>query len=392
MMITFDEAFIKIVGSACELGNEIVELSKALNRVLAKNAFSDIDMPPFNKSAMDGFACRREDLQNELTVIETIPAGVDPQKNICENECSRIMTGAVVPNGADCVIMFEYTEEKDGIVKFTGENTSNNFCLKAEDIKNGDLVLKKSTLITPAVIAVLATIGYDKVNVALKPKVGIIATGSELIEPSEKITGAKIRNSNGHQLCAQTIEMGAIANYYGIAKDTHDAIDSAIKKAMNENNLVILSGGVSMGDFDLVPEILKKNGFKFFFESVAMQPGRPTIFGKHEEKDIFCCGLPGNPVSTFIVFATLLKPFLLKLMGCSNEPAAIPLTLAKTIRRRKTIRQSSLPVKIENGNVFPIEYHGPAHINAMCFADGFIRIPVGITELAEGTIVDVELI
>lgn len=391
-MITFDEAFIKVVGSACELGNEIVDLSNALNRVLAGNAFADVDMPPFNKSAMDGYACRREDLQNELTVIETIPAGVEPQKSICENECSRIMTGAVVPNGADCVIMFEFTEEIDGIVKFTGEKTSNNFCHKAEDIKNGDLVLKKGTLITPAVIAVLATIGYDKVKVAVKPKVGIIATGSELIEPSEKITGAKIRNSNGHQLCAQIIEMGAIANYYGIAKDTHDSIDAAIKKAMDENNLVILSGGVSMGDFDLVPEILKKNGFKFFFESVAMQPGRPTIFGKHKEENIFCCGLPGNPVSTFIVFATLLKPFLFKMMGCSNESTAIPLTLAKTIRRKKTVRQSSLPVKIENGKVFPIEYHGPAHINAMCFADGFIRIPVGITELAKGTIVNVQFI
>ena len=391
-MITFDDAFIKVVGSACELGNETVELSNALNRVLSENAFSDSDMPPFNKSAMDGFACRRKDLQNDLTVIETIPAGVVPQKNICENECSRIMTGAVVPKGADCVIMFEFTEEKNDIVKFTSEKTSDNFCRKAEDIKIGDLVLKKGSLITPAVIAVLATIGYDKVKVALKPKVGIIATGSELIEPSEKITGAKIRNSNGHQLFAQIIEMGASANYYGIAKDTHNAIDSAIKKAMSENILVILSGGVSMGDFDLVPEILKKNDFNFFFDSVAMQPGRPTIFGKHRYEDIFCCGLPGNPVSVFMVFETLLKPFLLKLMGYSNDPAAIPLTLAKTIRRKKSVRQSSLPVKIENGKVFPIEYHGPAHINAMCFADGFIRIPVGITELTEGTIVNVELI
>jgi len=391
-MITFDDAFIKVLGSACEIGNETIELSNALNRVLAENAFSDVDMPPFNKSAMDGFACRRKDLQNDLTVIETIPAGVVPKKNICENECSRIMTGAVVPNGADCVIMFEFTEEKNNIIKFTGEKTSDNLCLKAEDIKNGDLVLKKGILITPAVIAVLASIGYDKVKVATKPKIGVIATGSELIEPSEKITGAKIRNSNGHQLCAQIIEMGAIANYYGIAKDTHNAIDSAIKKAMSENNLILLSGGVSMGDFDLVPEILMKNGFKFFFDSVAMQPGRPTIFGKHRDSNIFCCGLPGNPVSVFMVFETLLKPFLYKLMGCFIKPIVIPLTLAKTIRRKKSVRQSSLPVKIENGNVFPIEYHGPAHINAMCFADGFIRIPVGVTELTEGTIVDVELI
>ena len=391
-MITFDDAFIKVVGAACQLGIETVELSKALNRVLAENAFSDVNMPPFNKSAMDGFACRRKDLQNELTVIETIPAGIEPKKNICENECSRIMTGAVVPKGADCVIMFEFTEETNGIVKFTGGKTSDNFCYKAEDIKNGDLVLNKGCLITPAVIAVLATIGYDKVKVATKPKVGIIATGSELIEPSEKRTGAKIRNSNGHQLCAQTIEMGAIANYYGIAKDTHNAIDTAIKKAMSENNLVVLSGGVSMGDFDLVPEILENNDFNFFFDSVAMQPGRPTIFGKHRSAGIFCCGLPGNPVSVFMVFATLLKPFLFKLMGCSIETVVIPLTLAKTIRRKKSVRQSSLPVKIENGKVIPIEYHGPAHINVMCLADGFIRIPVGTIELAEGTIVNVRLI
>ena len=391
-MITFDDALKQVVGSACELGIETVKLSDSLNRVLAENAFSDFDMPPFNKSAMDGFACRRKDLQNELTVIETIPAGVEPQKYICENECSRIMTGAVVPDGADCVIMFEFTEETDGIVKFTGEKTSDNFCFKAEDIKKGDLLLKKGTIISPQIIAVLAAIGYDTVKVSAKPKVGIIATGSELVEPSGKITGAKIRNSNGHQLFAQVSELGAIPNYYGIAKDTHNAIDAAIKKAMKENDLVILSGGVSMGDFDLVPGILENNNVQFFFDSVAMQPGRPTIFGKHRCEDVFCCGLPGNPVSVFIVFVTLLKPFLYKLMGCSFRSVAIPLPLAKTIRRKKTVRQSARPVKIENGKAVPIEYHGPAHINVMCVADGFIRIPVGVTELTEGSIVDVELI
>ncbi len=391
--ILFEEAFQKVMSATYQLPTETIDLTKALGRILGKDIVSDTDMPPFNKSAMDGYACKMANLQNELSIIETIPAGVNPKKHVHQNECSKIMTGAVVPEGADCVIMIEYADEiNNNKIKFTGKQTSQNICFKGEDITQGDCVLTKGTLITPGVIAVLATVGCDRVTVSSKLKAGIIATGSELVQVKQKLDAAMIRNSNSVQLFSQCMSMGVDAIDYGIAKDSEDALDRSIKKAMMDNDLIILSGGVSMGDFDLVPDILKKNGFDFLFESVAMQPGRPTVFGKHKDKNVFCCGLPGNPVSTFTVFEIMLKPFIYKMQGHLFNPKIIPLVLGENIKRRKTIRQSTVPVKIVDGIAVPVEYHGSAHINAFVFADGFITIPVGIAELKKGCMAHVRLL
>lgn len=210
-----------------------------------------------------------------------------------------------------------------------------------------------------------------------------MATGSELVEPSSPVSGAKIRNSNSYQLCAQAKAMNLTVNYYGIVEDRTEAIDAAVKRAKAENDLVLLSGGVSMGDYDLVPEILQNNGFTFIFDSVAMQPGRPTVFGS--DGHVYCCGLPGNPVSTFVIFEILLKPFLYGLMGYDYAPTPIKAKLSEAIRRRKTARQSTVPVIFsEPGIVTPIDYHGSAHINAMTKAHGLLTIPIGTSELKQG--------
>jgi len=178
-MIAFDDAFEIMMGPARRLGTERVGIERALNRVLAENVASDIDMPPFNKSAMDGFACRRADLANELTIIETIPAGLVPKKVIVQNQCAKIMTGAVVPEGADCVIMVEYTKSVgENRIRFTGSSTEENICLKGEDIKKGDVVLRAGCRISAQHIAVLASHGWVKPLVSLQPRVGIIATGN----------------------------------------------------------------------------------------------------------------------------------------------------------------------------------------------------------------------
>lgn len=390
-MITFEEAKNIVIETAIATGTERVPLKESLNRILADNAVSDIDMPPFNKSAMDGYACRKEDLQNELDVLETIPAGKCPELSVGVNECSKIMTGAMVPEGTDCVIMVEYTEETDHKkIRFTGKETKENICYKAEDIKTGDIVLRKGVLIKPEQIAVLATLGYSEVTVALRPSVGIIATGSELVEPSEKVSGAMIRNSNGWQLAAQAERMGCEVRNYGIAIDTEEVIDSVIKRAMTENNVIILSGGVSMGDFDLVPGILKANGFETKFNKVAIQPGNPSNFAI--SRDIRCFGLPGNPVSTFVQFELLIKPFLYKMMGCDFKHITVQAELAEEVKRRKATRASITPVKfISPGKVIKVNYHGSAHISAMCNADGAIIIPVGETKMDKGKHVDVRL-
>jgi molybdopterin molybdotransferase len=182
--------------------------------------------------------------------------------------------------------------------------------------------------------------------------------------------------------------IGAIPTYYGIAKDTEEAIDGMLKRAIKENDVVLLSGGVSMGDFDLVPKVMQKNGIEILFDSIAMKPGKPTTFGVSPET--YCFGLPGNPVSTFIQLELLIKPFLCAIMGHRFQVAYSMLPLAESITRERTDRESWIPVRItEQDTVRAIEYHGSAHINALCQADGLIVAPAGVASLKKGTLVRV---
>lgn len=420
LMLKYEDAFDIVMNSISgkPLGTERVEIDCSLNRILAEDIVADRDNPPFNKSAMDGFACRREDLDNELTVIETISAGIEPKKVVGINLCSKIMTGAVVPEGADCVIMVEDTtptadnkirftpleiprshnkqKEKSSLTGFTGEHSTDNICFKGEDIKKGDVVLRAGAKISAPHIAVLASLGCTKPSVAVQPRVGVITTGDEIVEAEKKPAPFQIRNSNGPQITAQVTAAGAKAKNYGIAVDTEEALDIMVKKAMAENDVVIMSGGVSMGDYDLVPGILEQNNFKLLFKKIAVKPGRPTVFGIFEEQGrnpVFCFGLPGNPVSTFTIFELFVKPFVLKMMGHKFKAIIFYRQLEKTITRDKTERDSWRPVAFtEENKVINIEYHGSAHINALCEADGLICIPAGTAEVKEGTTVAVRQI
>ncbi len=391
-MIPFELARNIVMDAVRPVATERVELGRCLGRTLAEDVASDLDMPPFNKSAMDGYACRREDLGNELRIIETIPAGSVPEKSVGENECARIMTGAMVPEGADCVIMVEHTTNPtDGTVRFTGATTRDNICVRGEDIRKGDVVLRKGLLITPAHIAVMASVGCARPLVWRRAAVGVIATGDEVVEPDETPSPSQIRNSNGAQLVAQVERMGAEARYFGIARDAEGAIDTVLKRAAAESDVILISGGVSMGDYDLVPGMLRENGFDLLFEKVAVKPGMPTVFGVSEEAFVF--GLPGNPVSTFVLFETLVRPFLHKMMGHDFKPRNVVMPLAKPIRRKKTDRMSWIPVNLTDaGGVAPVEYHGSAHVHALCFADGLVSVPVGVAEIEEGTNVHVRQI
>ena len=378
--------------TARPLGNETVDLRRALGRILAEDVYSDLDMPPFDKSAMDGYACRRDDLGRGLEVVETIQAGTAPARSVGKGQCAKIMTGAPLPDGADCVIMVEYTEAAaDGRVRFTGAETRDNICRRGEDIQKGQRVLEKGTRLGPQHIAVLASVGRTDARVELKPKVGVIATGDELIEPGELLDPAKIRTSNSYQLFSHVLAAGCAPTYYGIARDTEAEIDAMLKRAIAENDVVLLSGGVSMGDFDLVPGVMENNGIRILFDSVAMKPGKPTTFGVSRE--VYCFGLPGNPVSTFIQFELLIKPFLFRLMGHDFRPTVCRFPLAAPIKAKKGNRETWIPVEItDEEEVQPVEYHGSAHINALCGADGLIVLPPGASTVEKGTLVRVRLI
>lgn len=388
-MIPFENAYKIMMKNVIQIGSERVDLASSLDRVLAEDVKTDSDIPPFPKSAMDGYACRKEDLGGDLSVIEVIAAGALPEKTVGPGQCSKIMTGAPVPEGADCVIKIEDTRETgDNRVRFTGEKVPHNICARGEDLREGDVVLEKGEWITPAHIAVLATVGCANPLVSLRPRITVIPTGDELVDPTEKITPGKIRNSNGPQLCAQIKKAGAIANYFGVAGDQVEALDEAVKKAMPESDIVVLSGGVSMGDFDLVPGVLRSNGFKIEFEKVAMKPGKPTVFGR--AGNTYCCGLPGNPVSTFVVFEIMLKPLIHKMMGHDLKTHLLPVVFdGDRIRGRKN-RQVTVPVRFtEPGKVASIEYHGSAHISSITMAHAMLTVPSGVTEIRKGETVHV---
>jgi molybdopterin molybdotransferase len=389
-MIKFEEALEIVLKHAGLLETETVDFTESLGRVLAEDVVSDMDMPPFDKSAMDGYACRRSDLHNELEVLEVIAAGQVPGFEVGPNQCSKIMTGSMIPNGADCVIMVEHTRETaKGLIEFTAEKTATNICYKGEDIKKGEEVLPKGLLVKPQHIAVLASVGCVNPTVYRKAKVGILSTGDELVEPQFNPGPGEIRNSNAWQLMAQARAMNVTAHYFGIAPDEEKQTLALIEKAKAECDVILLTGGISMGDYDFVPAVLKEAGFTFHFKSLAVQPGRPTLFGTTSE-DKICFGLPGNPVSSFNQFELLVKPMLLKMMGHNYKPVIVKLPLAVDYRRKKSERLSFIPVMLhENGSVSPVEYHGSAHINALNLTFGLMSVPIGVAEIKKGELADV---
>ncbi len=388
-MILFEEALKRVIQSGRPIGTKTVPIMESMGKGLAADIRSDMNMPPFDKSAMDGYACRRQDLKNELTVIEMIPAGGFPRKKIGENECAKIMTGAPVPDGADTVIMVEHTRQvADNKIVFLKEHSKSNICQKAEDVRQGEMVLKKGTHIQPKHIPVMASVGVTETKVYRCPRIAIIATGNELVEPGSKPDKAQIRNTNAYQLMAQSRQMGLPVKYMGLAKDTHGEIMGLLKKAQTVAEIIILTGGVSMGDFDFVPGILKENGVKVLFHGIYAKPGKRTLFGVGNKQWFF--GLPGNPVSSFVQFEMLVKPLIYKIMGINERPLVLKLPLNDNYHRKSGGRKAFQPVKIlENGSVGQIDYHGSAHMNALSYAQGLMIIEKGITELKKGELVNV---
>ncbi len=388
-MHSFEEALAIILKDVRNTGTERVDFQDSLYRVLAEDVYSDIDMPPFDKAAMDGYACKRSDLGQELEVLAVIAAGDIPGRPVGPGQCMKVMTGAMVPRGADTVIVVEQTQETSpGRVRFMGSKTSPNIARKAEDVKAGDLVWRKGMQILPQHIAIFSSVGAVRPLVAVKPRVAVLSTGDELVEPTSFPGPGKIRNSNGFQLVAQVKAAHCTPSYMGIIPDSEEATYQAIGRALKENDVVILTGGVSAGDFDFVPKVMRKNKVDILFWKVAVKPGRPTVFGRTDRSSIF--GLPGNPVSSFINFETFVKPLLYAMMDCDFRPTELKMPLGVDFLRKKADRLEFLPVDInEKSEIIPVQYHGSAHIHAICLAQGLMKIPKGIHEIKKGELADV---
>ncbi len=402
-MVKFEEALKITVNQAVVFGREEVSFEEAPGRILASAILCDMDMPPFDKSAMDGYACRRADLNLPLEVIETIRAGISPEKSIGPGQCSQIMTGAALPPGADTVIKVEDTVGEDPsvlphthththtpirLIRFTADKTSPNICPRGEDLKAGALILEAGTLLGTRHVPILATVGAVTIEVFRTPSVGVLATGTELVEPGNKPGVSQIRNSNAYQMIAQLGDIGIEADYFGIAPDDETATREMIREALESDDILILSGGVSMGEFDFVPSVLESLGITIHYSRIAIQPGKPTLFGTGNGKFVF--GLPGNPVSSYFTLELLVKPFIYRCMGHHWNPPLQRFQAGCAITRKKADRLGWIPIRInQDKQIIPVEYHGSGHIFSLKNADGMIAIPIGTTVIEEGEWVDV---
>lgn len=390
-MISLEEA-LKIIDVLPPLDTtDKVRLHQALGRILLQDVYADADMPAFDKSAMDGYACRFEDIHMPLKVIDYVPAGTVSASMVQKGQCVRIMTGAPVPAGADCVLMVEHTRNLDAqTIEFTGKNTKSNICYRGEDIKAGEKILESGHRLNPASLAAAASVGVTFLKVAKRPRVAILATGDELVEAHQLPDKAQIRNSNAYNIQAQVLKTGIQAEYLGIVRDTEMALELAISKALNTCDVLLLTGGVSMGDKDYVPQVLEKLGFRILVNKIAIQPGKPVVFAQTGHK--YCFGLSGNPVSSFLQFELLVKPLLYRLMGHAYELPWVKMTLDTAVSRKKAERLQFFPVRLSGGMAQVLEFHGSAHILALAHADGFGTFAIGQEMIESGAYTSVLLI
>lgn len=391
-MMDFAQAYEIIMNSARILGVEKVDFLNATGRILAQDVLADADMPPFDKSLRDGYACRREDLSNVLEIVETIPAGCIPKKTIGKNQCAKIMTGAPIPDGADCVIMCEFVEKiSESLIRFRGTYKEDFIHRKGMYLRKGDLILKKGKRLSLTDIAIMASVGCTNPNVYVRPKAGIIATGDELVEPNVPPEIHQIRNCNAYYLHAALSGIGILPKYYGIAKDSEESLVAMLKCALMESDVIIISGGVSVGELDIVPKVLKREGGKILIHTVSIKPGKPILFATADGCAVF--GLPGNPIGTVVTFEMLAKPFLFRIMGHDFKPAELKMPISATLCRKDAERLEFFPVHINKDfQAEPIDYHGSGDIFALTKANGLIAMDIGIAKIEKGASVNVRQI
>jgi len=380
-MITHDEAQKKILSVATELKTVEMFLSEALNYVSAQDVAYDMNMPPFDKSAMDGYACHRKDLSKDLYLVDTIYAGKIDTLNLLPGQCVKIMTGAPIPQGADMVFMKEDAEVvSEGVVRCKNQDSKDNICYAGEDVQQGDIVIEKGTILKARHLPLLAGAGCYNVRVFAKPEISIIATGTELVEPWKKPALHQIRNSNATQIMGQLGSLSCNYKYLGIKPDSPDVLKGSIADALIHSDVLIMSGGVSEGDFDLIPAVLTELCYTLEVDKTAIQPGKPMVFAHGHGKYIF--GLSGNPVASFIQFELYVKPFLWALQGCDYKAIRFQLPLAGTYKRKNSGRHQFVPAQItEQNTVKPIHFNGSAHISALSKADCLLEIPIGVEML-----------
>jgi molybdopterin molybdotransferase len=350
---------------------------------------------------MDGYALAAIDTKNAsvdspviLQVIDNLPAGYTTDRKIMLRQAIRIMTGAPIPQGADAVLIKELTEIDGDMVKVLKEvEPDENIRRLGEDVGIGQLVLKKGKVIDPADIGMLAAIGKFKVRVADKPVVAVLSTGDELVGIDEPITQGKIRDVNSYTLLAQAERCGGIPKHLGIARDDKDELAAKIKEGLS-CDILIISGGVSVGDYDLVRDVLDGLGVEQKIYKVAIKPGKPLTFGIWKGKPIF--GLPGNVVASMVCFEKFIRPAILKMMGGKEMKLPIITAELKIAVKKKDNRRHFVRARVtcENGKYYalPIKLQQSSSLMSMVVANGLIVIPEEVKEIPANSLVEVEML
>lgn len=384
-MHTVAEAQALVLQHARPRAPEVMPLlSSTLGLVLAEDVASDLDMPPYDKALMDGYAVLCADLPEglgTLTVVEEITAGRTPTRTLHTGQAARIMTGAPLPAGADAVVVVERTRMlDDSRVRLEDKppKGGQNILPRGREMRRGEVVLRAGSVLRPQEFGILATVGQTAVRVHPAPRIAVLATGDEVVETTQVPGPGQIRNGNGPMLMAQAARAGALPEFLGIARDRVESLRPLITEGL-QSPILVLSGGVSAGKFDLVPGVLAELGVQAHVYKIAMKPGKPMFFGTHPGGLVF--GLPGNPVSSLVCFELFVRPAIRRLMGHADAgPRMIQATLAEDFAYRSD-RPTYHPARLEDAEsgrqVRAVPWFGSADLRGLGAANAFVVFPEG---------------
>jgi molybdenum cofactor synthesis domain-containing protein len=393
-MIPINQAIQIILQQTTALDNEEVALSQSLNRILAEDIVADTDLPPFDRAQMDGYAVRAADVAAapaRLQIVGESAAGAGWHHEMKAGEAVRIMTGAPVPKGADAVQQVELTKETDSEVEILEPVAlGRSIVPRASEITSGQTVLRAGEQINAGMIATLASFGYSQVKVGKRPRVAVMATGSELVDVDQKPARDQIRDSNNYTIEAYATQANAIVERLPLVGDETNTLKQKIREAAERSDVLVTSGGVSMGVYDFTKAALKELGAEIFFERVSLRPGKPTVFARLGETLIF--GLPGNPVSVTVTFNLFARAALWAMQSAANTMLDEEHAVLVRDLKGSLDRESYLPAILrtdEKGTLLvePLKWGGSSDFVSFARAKALINVPAGTKQLAAGSVV-----
>ncbi|MEZ5405241.1 MAG: molybdopterin molybdotransferase MoeA [Verrucomicrobiia bacterium] len=386
-MLTVQEAQSQILQSLIPLATKTIALTEAENRVLAAPIFANEDFPPFARSAVDGYAVTAEEVPGTFIISEIIHAGQSPKQPLTPGTCARIFTGAPLPQGANSIVMQEEVNAEANQVKISQAHPQMNIRPKGEDYKKGDCLLKKGTPLHAAQLAIAASVGQTHLSVFRQPRIAILSTGDELVPPDAIPAPYQIRDANTLLLKNLIKKSGGELLSSHLLPDDYSQLQTHLQQALTAKaDLILFSGGASVGEKDFTKKLLQENGFHLHFEQINMRPGKPLIFATRDNISAF--GIPGNPVSLLVCFYLFIQLAIQKMQGIEAKIHFLHSSLGKNFDYSPNLRETYWPARCETteqgAELFPLAWKGSGHIASFAYANALIRIPSGTGPFSKG--------